>query len=239
MCGYCFAGDYGINGRLGHISKIYDMESASVVKIETITNDGPCKGSGVLIDSLHGYILTAAHVVEDSDYFTVTFKNGHVYDCRGYIYLDKKLDLAIVKIAGNHEPSLIINRTKFEPGTDIYIVGHPMYYEWIFSRGMITGYDEDKKGNKFLYLFDSAISPGSSGAPMCVLDENGKLEIIGIVDAFIAHPYAHSLNLGVELVNLPDYSKMSEVKSFIKPPAKVVDPDKDGSPKENKFPIKH
>lgn len=54
------------------------------------------EGSGFIVRS-DGFILTSAHVVENSEQILVTLRNGKVYE--GFVeHIDEASDLAIVKI---------------------------------------------------------------------------------------------------------------------------------------------
>ncbi len=58
-------------------------------------------GSGIVINQL-GYILTNEHVIRSYDKLNVKLKSGKLYEAQ-IIGLDKKLDLAILKVEVDHE----------------------------------------------------------------------------------------------------------------------------------------
>ena len=60
------------------------------------------QGSGFIIDS-DGYILTNAHVVEGAEKVRVQLNNNKEYNA-DVIGLDKRTDVALVKIQGDHLP---------------------------------------------------------------------------------------------------------------------------------------
>ncbi|AOP33277.1 hypothetical protein A0128_05095 [Leptospira tipperaryensis] len=58
-------------------------------------------GTGIVINQL-GYILTNEHVIRAYDKLNVKLKSGKLYEAQ-IIGLDKKLDLAILKVEVDHE----------------------------------------------------------------------------------------------------------------------------------------
>jgi S1-C subfamily serine protease len=107
-----------------------------------------------------------------------------------------------------------VNYHKQDIGTEIFIVGNPLDYNWVFSKGMITGYMDNNN-----YFFDAPINFGNSGGPIV----NSKLEVIGIVDAFVSD--AHELNIGARIGLIPTNFKKLCAKKYPKPEIKITPED--------------
>lgn len=170
---------------------VYQKSSESVVKIESVIDNGKMQGSGVsianggeLIDKTkiftksnirltNSWILTNAHVVNNSS--SITVKHGKYSHAANIEFIDIDLDVAILKIDG-----LIVKKSdyskesEFSIGDKVYAIGSPLGLENSLSEGIISGI-RNKDGVK-LYQTTAPISPGNSGGGL--FDENGNL--IGI-----------------------------------------------------------
>ena len=138
------------------------------------------KGSGFLVNKEKGLILTNAHVTGMSkSKIRVAFKN-HGFKVAQSVYVDSKIDLAIVKI----EPKLIpieskeakLNcNDKVPSGTSVAAFGHPKDLSFSASRGIVSKYRFFN--GKDVIQTDTAINSGNSGGPL--IDMNTGL-VIGI-----------------------------------------------------------
>jgi len=132
-------------------------------------------GFGVTED---GWILTNMHVVKDASSIKVTLENGQEYYAADYQQL-KAYDIAAVKIKAQDLPCLNINQQfAAEPGDQLTIVGNPLGFMRIATRGPVLAvhkYQATDKGG--MLEMAVAIRPGSSGSPM--IDVNG--EAVGII----------------------------------------------------------
>jgi S1-C subfamily serine protease len=135
-------------------------------------------GSGVIM-SEEGYIVTNAHVIDDSETIFVT-----LHDRRNYraveIGRDEISDIAVLKIEAD---GLIAaqwgNSDELDVGSIVWAIGSPYRYEQTVTSGIISGKDRpgDRMGRvKNLLQTDAAVNPGNSGGPL--VDENGN--VVGI-----------------------------------------------------------
>ncbi|TGM61560.1 trypsin-like peptidase domain-containing protein [Leptospira adleri] len=104
--------------KIHHIyEEVYPDSSESSVRITSEKNANPqfahfkgtsktqkvevVLGTGIVINQL-GYILTNEHVIRSYNKLNVKLKSGKLYEAQ-IIGLDKKLDLAILKVEADHE----------------------------------------------------------------------------------------------------------------------------------------
>ena len=146
-------------------------------------------GSGFII-SPDGYVLTAAHVVEDAEGFTVT-----LLDARGWpeevpatlVGSDPLTDCALLKLKTDRKlPSLTLGSARDVDIADwVVVIGSPYGLERSVSVGVVSakGRTDIIPGSRTTFVdyiqTDAAINPGNSGGPMLGLD--GK--VVGIANA--------------------------------------------------------
>jgi len=146
-------------------------------------------GSGFII-SPDGYVLTAAHVVDDAESFTVT-----LLDARGWpeevhatlVGSDAQTDCALLKVETDRKlPSLQLGSARdIEVADWVVVIGSPYGLDRSVSVGVISakGRTDIIPGSRTSFVdflqTDAAINPGNSGGPVLALD--GK--VIGIANA--------------------------------------------------------
>jgi serine protease Do len=146
-------------------------------------------GSGFII-SPDGYVLTAAHVVDDAESFTVT-----LLDARGWpeevpavlVGADAQTDCALLKLRTDRRlPSLVLGSADDVEVADwVVVIGSPYGLDRSVSVGVISakGRTDIIPGSRTSFVdflqTDAAINPGNSGGPVLGLD--GK--VIGIANA--------------------------------------------------------
>ncbi len=135
-------------------------------------------GTGSII-SLHGHILTAAHVVASASKISVVTSNGT--HAANVLRIDESNDLAVLKIEGeDYTPLAITSSGPIRLGQMVATIGFPNIQIQGFSpkltRGEINslnGIGDDPRS----WQISAPIQPGNSGGPL--LDESGNL--IGVV----------------------------------------------------------
>jgi serine protease Do len=136
-------------------------------------------GSGFIVDN-KGYIITNAHVVEDSTKVTVSLQNGEKYVAR-IVGTDEETDLAVLKIdAGKNLPTLKLgDSTAMQVGDWVLAIGSPFGLEQSVTAGIISKVQRQTDAFKYFQNFiqtDAAINRGNSGGPLVNMDG----EVIGI-----------------------------------------------------------
>ncbi|MEY3953949.1 MAG: hypothetical protein RLZZ397_829, partial [Pseudomonadota bacterium] len=132
-------------------------------------------GSGFVV-SADGYIMTNAHVVDDSDELIVTMADKREFKAK-LIGADKRTDVALVKIDAKGLPAVKlgdVNRLKV--GEWVMAIGSPYGLENTVTAGIVSA--KQRETGDFLPFIqtDVAINPGNSGGPLI----NLRGEVVGI-----------------------------------------------------------
>ena len=145
-------------------------------------------GSGILVSD-DGYVLTAAHVVNDAAEIMVRFYDGEEIQAR-VSRLSNPADVALIKL--QHPPknpniAKIGNSDSVRIGDPVFVIGAPMGLEYSLSSGIISG--RHKQGNMTKNLVeaeffqtDAAINTGNSGGPVF----NMQGEVVGVASAILS-----------------------------------------------------
>ncbi|KRB70424.1 DegQ family serine endoprotease [Noviherbaspirillum sp. Root189] len=132
-------------------------------------------GSGFII-SPDGYVLTNAHVVDGADEMYVTLTDKREFKAK-IIGVDKRTDVAVVKIEGNNLPRLTIgDPNRLRVGEWVIAIGSPFGLENTVTAGIISAKARDTGEYLPLIQTDVAVNPGNSGGPLI----NMRGEVIGI-----------------------------------------------------------
>ncbi|OHB98366.1 MAG: serine protease [Planctomycetes bacterium RIFCSPLOWO2_12_38_17] len=136
-------------------------------------------GSGVIIDSEKGYIITNNHVVEDADELQITLGDRREFDGK-VMGTDPQTDIAIVKIEGKNLPTAKLGDSDaIKVGQWAIAIGNPFGLSQTVSIGVISATGRANVGvaqYEDMIQTDAAINPGNSGGPLV----NIRGEIIGI-----------------------------------------------------------
>ena len=155
-------------------------------------------GSGVIIDSDNGYIMTNNHVVQDMDNIRVKLFDKREYDAK-IVGTDPKTDLAILQIdAKDLKEVQLGNSDNIRVGEWVMAVGSPFSenLSHTVTTGIVSALGRSNIMNSQSYedfiQTDAAINPGNSGGAL--LSMEGLL--IGINTAIATGGYERS-NRGV------------------------------------------
>ncbi|EGW38950.1 trypsin-like peptidase domain-containing protein [Desulfosporosinus sp. OT] len=143
-------------------------------------------GSGFIVDSQHGYIVTNNHVVEGAEKLVVSLADGRNINAK-LVGADDRTDLAVVQIADTQGLTATQqgDSTKLQVGEPVVAIGNPGGQE--FARSVTTGVvsatnrilDIPGEASFNLIQTDAAINPGNSGGPLV----NYQGQVIGINSA--------------------------------------------------------
>ncbi len=172
---------------------VYRVIRPSLILIETSGRDDDGEvthglGSGVVIND-NGDILTALHVVTNTDIITLTYADG--YETTGLIAEQRpENDIAVLQATQpptQTYPAVLGNPNAMNVGDEAYAVGNPFGLYGSMSAGVISAFDRSFHPPsstltlRGLIQIDAAVNPGNSGGPLL----NRAGEVIGIVEGIV------------------------------------------------------
>ena len=123
-----------------------------------------------------GFVLTNAHVIDGAQEVTVTLADKREFKART-IGIDKRSDVALVKIEGSALPTVRIGDvSKLKVGEWVIAIGSPFGLESTVTAGIVSAKSRDTGDLLPLIQTDVAINPGNSGGPLI----NMRGEVVGI-----------------------------------------------------------
>jgi len=180
-----------VGSELGSLSEELDLLKAtagedfsgiienSIQSVVTIRTDSG-QGTGFIITS-NGYIVTNAHVLADDSGRLATgieaITSQQTRLSADFIGFDSLLDIALLKISGQHETLDLGNSNKIQVGEKVIAIGNPLGLQFSVSQGIISAIHRSGINGIDAYIqTDAALNPGNSGGPLI----NKKGEVIGI-----------------------------------------------------------
>jgi len=136
-------------------------------------------GSGVIVDSVNGYIMTNNHVVDNADEITITLKDKREFTAK-MVGGDPRTDIAVLQIeaSGLKEMSLAeFDSTRV--GDFVIAIGNAFGLEETVTTGIVSGMGRSvNTGDRLQDMIqtDASINPGNSGGALI----NSKGQLIGI-----------------------------------------------------------
>lgn len=147
--------------------------------------------SGFIFDA-DGHILTSAHAVHEALETWVLTADGRRWPAR-VLGLDRRSDVALLKIAATHLPFVEISTARSVcPGDAVAALGSPFGFESSVTSGVVSAYPRLLAGGAAIGFIqtDVALNPGSSGGPL--FDASGK--VVGMNSMIYS---AHGIYSGV------------------------------------------
>jgi serine protease Do len=151
------------------------------------TSGGVASGSGVIIDSAKGYILTNFHVVDGADSIQIVLANGTQMPA-SLVGDDQFSDIAVLKVDGTLPAAAELgNSDALKPGETVIAIGSPLGdFKNTVTVGVVsaTGRTLDTGSGYLmegLIQTDAAINHGNSGGPLV----NLAGQVIGINTAIL------------------------------------------------------
>lgn len=186
-------------------SEVFEQVEDAVVVIETLGTtagrNGRAQtvlqeglGSGVIINQA-GDILTAAHVVQESDRVSVRLSDGRSIKAK-VVLSDPSLDLALIRLdelPRDLKTVHLADSDEAKVGEEVFIIGAPYGAEYTLSVGHLTAHrtvPDLFSGFRDWNLLqtDAVINEGNSGGPLFNVDG----EVIGIVSHIVSPTGSHS-----------------------------------------------
>ena len=144
-------------------------------------------GSGVIIDGRRGYILTNAHVVEETASINVVLMDEREFKAQ-IVGADPESDLAVLRIESETPlPDVKMGTSEdLMIGETVIAIGNPFGFSHTVTTGVVSALNRTVRADNRLYRnfiqTDASINPGNSGGPL--LNIHG--ELIGINTAVYA-----------------------------------------------------
>ncbi|HEU4627598.1 MAG TPA: Do family serine endopeptidase [Steroidobacteraceae bacterium] len=136
------------------------------------------EGSGFIV-SPDGYVLTNAHVVDQSTQITVKLSDRREFIAK-VIGVDLRGDVAVLKIDAHDLPTVRIgDPSRLKPGHWVIAIGAPFGFENSVTAGVVSATARavgDESSIVPLIQTDVAVNPGNSGGPLFNLDG----EVVGM-----------------------------------------------------------
>ncbi len=138
-------------------------------------------GSGVIVDSDEGYIVTNNHVIENADEINIRLFNGDEHSAE-IVGTDPSSDVAVLKVDVSDLPAIPLgNSDDIRVGEMVLAVGSPIQerFAHTVSQGIVSASGRSYLGLNLYENYiqtDAAINPGNSGGALVNLDG----ELIGI-----------------------------------------------------------
>ena len=140
-------------------------------------------GSGAVIDTANGYVITNAHVVDGGEAYLINVPDGRVLEA-SLVGIDTPTDIAVLKADDLRVGALqLANSDLLRVGDLVFAVGYPLGLEQSLSLGVVSGLGRSNSatGLQDFIQTDAAINSGNSGGPL--LDSQGHL--VGINTAIV------------------------------------------------------
>jgi serine protease Do/serine protease DegQ len=141
-------------------------------------------GSGVIIDSEEGYIVTNNHVIENADKIMITLKDGRQLEAKK-LGSDAKSDIAVLQIESDNLQAIkLADSDKLRVGDFSIAIGSPFGLGQTVTSGIVSALGRNNLNIEQYEDFiqtDAAINTGNSGGALV----NLRGELIGINTAII------------------------------------------------------
>lgn len=151
-------------------------------------------GSGVIIHSKHGHILTNYHVLEGAERINVTLNDGRKFAAR-IVGADPKADLAIIAIPADRLSSIRFGNSKdLRVGDFVVAIGNPYGIGQSVTSGIISALHRNPGIGEYedFIQTDASINLGNSGGALI----NLRGELIGINTAILGGQSGGNIGIG-------------------------------------------
>jgi serine protease Do/serine protease DegQ len=169
-------------------------------------------GSGVIVDSAHGYVVTNFHVIKDALQVTVTLKDRRQFQAK-LVGTDPGTDIALLKIDGKNLQALRLgNSDLLNVGDFVVAIGNPFGLGQTVTSGIVSALGRsglDIEGYEDFIQTDASINPGNSGGALV----NLKGELIGINTAIIG-PSGANVGIGFAVPSVMVKAVVDQIVRF-------------------------
>jgi len=136
-------------------------------------------GSGVIIDSEFGYVVTNHHVIENADQIRVRLDDGRSFDAK-VVGADPEADVAVIQIPAQGLKAINMGDSDLlRVGDFVVAIGNPFGLNQTATSGIVSALGRSGLGIEGYEDFiqtDASINPGNSGGALV----NLRGELIGV-----------------------------------------------------------
>ncbi|MGO7863364.1 PDZ domain-containing protein [Rhizobium leguminosarum] len=151
-------------------------------------------GSGVVIDEVHGYIVTNQHVIASASKIEVALSDGRRFKAK-LVGADPETDVAVVQIPPDHLVQADFgSASSLHVGDVVVAIGNPFGLGQTATMGIVSALGRRAVGSEGYEGFiqtDASTNPGNSGGAL--VSEDGV--VVGINSAIIG-PAGGSIGIG-------------------------------------------
>lgn len=168
------------------VAGVAERISPAVVQVRSYRGDKPAGSGSGFAFTPDGYLLTNAHVVQDSTDLEVITLDGKVLKA-SLVGSDPDTDVAVLKVDPLEIPALTLgDSTKLRVGQMAIAIGNPYGFQFTVTAGVVSALGRSMRSETGRTIdeviqTDAALNPGNSGGPLL----NSKGEAIGINTAII------------------------------------------------------
>jgi len=176
------------------LSSLVKQVGPSVLSIRTVDGDAPSAGdgsithgigSGVVIDTQKGHVLTNHHVIKGATEILVMTSDQREFSAV-LLGSDPSTDLALLQVPGADLPALnLAADDTVEVGDFVLAIGNPYGLSASVTTGIVSALGregDDPLGYTDFIQTDASINPGNSGGALV----NSRGELVGINAAIVA-----------------------------------------------------
>jgi trypsin-like peptidase len=178
-------------------------------------------GSALVVRE-NGILLTTYHLVKDAGVVQIRFKSGETFDDVQLLGVDRRRDVAAIRITAQGLPVLpVASMNKTKTGDPIWAVSNAKPLPWTASTGIISSFRmaEEVPGAGSGYRLIQFTAPASEGASGGVV-LNGRAEAVGLIVGSLEG--GQNLNFAVPLENVIGLAETPPARTFAS--ASAVEP---------------
>ncbi|HCF73266.1 MAG: serine endoprotease DegQ [Proteobacteria bacterium] len=142
-------------------------------------------GSGVIINSQLGYVVTNHHVIENADEIRVRLDDGRSFDAK-VVGADPEADVAVIRIPPDNLKAIEIgNSDELRVGDFVVAIGNPFGLSQTATSGIVSALGRTGLGIEGYEDFiqtDASINQGNSGGALV----NLRGQLVGVNTAILA-----------------------------------------------------
>ena len=142
-------------------------------------------GSGVIVDSKNGYIVTNHHVVENASEITITLLDNRSFSAK-VVGSDEGADIAVLQAKQANLIAMALgDSAHLEVGDYVVAVGNPFGLQHTVTAGIVSALGRsgiNPDGYEDFIQTDASINPGNSGGALV----NLRGELVGINSAILS-----------------------------------------------------